>query len=134
MVAALRSDRGASRQLLLAGLDRRIITLASFPLMLEYEGVLTRPEHLLASGLNREEMGVVLDTVASVVAPVDMRFLWRPALKDPGDEIVLETAVNGRAHRLVTFNKRHFEEATTSFGIAVTVARRPLARASGVQP
>ena len=94
--------------------------LASVPVMLEYEGVLTRPEHLLASGLDRKEMGSVLDSVASVVEPVDMRFLWRPSLKDPADEMVLETAVNGRAHRLLTFNKRHFSEAAASFGITVT--------------
>lgn len=94
--------------------------LASVPLMLEYEAVLTRPEHLLGSGLNREEMGAVLDAVASVVEPVEMRFLWRPSLKDPADEMVVETAVNGRAHRLVTFNKRHFAEAAASFGITVT--------------
>ncbi len=89
-------------------------------LCLEYEAVLTRPEHLLASELNREEMSAVLDAVASVVEPVGMRFLWRPSLKDPADEMVLETAANGRAHRLVTFNKRHFIEAAASFGIIVT--------------
>jgi predicted nucleic acid-binding protein len=43
MVAAMRSDRGASRQLLLAALDRRVVLLASVPPMLEYEAVLTRP-------------------------------------------------------------------------------------------
>ena len=43
MVAALRSDRGASRQLLLAALNQRLELLLSVPLMLEYEAVLTRP-------------------------------------------------------------------------------------------
>ena len=134
MVAALRSDRGASRQLLLAGLNRRIIMLASVPLMLEYEAVLTRSEHLLASGLNRDEMGAVLDSVASVVEPVDMRFLWRPTLKDPADEMVLETAANGGAHRLTTFNKRHFNEAAASFGITVTAPSDIWREIRGVQP
>lgn len=119
VVAALRSGRGASRQLLLAALDRRIVMLASVPLMLEYEAVLTRPVQLLETGLDRKEMIEVLDAVAAVVEPVSMRFLWRPCLKDPGDEMVLETAVNGRANRLVTFNKRHFAGAAVHFGISV---------------
>jgi predicted nucleic acid-binding protein len=46
IVAALRSDRGASRQLLLAALKRRFGLLLSVPLILEYEAVLTRPQHL----------------------------------------------------------------------------------------
>ncbi len=44
VVAALRSDRGASRQLVLAALDGRIEMLVSVPLVLECEAVLTRPQ------------------------------------------------------------------------------------------
>ena len=46
VVAALRSDQGASRQLLLAALNKRFDLMLSVPLILEYEAVLTRPEHL----------------------------------------------------------------------------------------
>jgi predicted nucleic acid-binding protein len=102
---------------LLAALDRRIAALASVPLMLEYEAVLTRPEHLKESGLRAEEMNEVLDALAAVIEPVALRFLWRPRLKDPADEMVLETAVNGGADRLTTFNLRHLAEAAMVFGI-----------------
>lgn len=90
--------------------------LVSVPLMLEYEAVLTRPEHLQASGLTSEQVNHVLDALAKVLIPVRLRFLWRPRLKDIADEMVLETAVNGRADRLVTFNLRHLavEGATTT--------------------
>ena len=117
VVAALRSDQGASRQLLLAALERRIVMLASVPLMLEYESVLTRPEQLDKIGLKAVEINVVLDALASVIEPVPLHFVWRPRLKDPADEMVLDTAVNGRADRLVTFNLRHLREAATAFGI-----------------
>lgn len=117
LVAALRSDRGASRQLLLAALDRKITALASVPLMLEYEAVLTRPELLEMTGLTAEETNAILDALAAVIERVPMRFLWRPRLTDPKDETVLETAVNGRADRLVTFNLRHLAEAALDFGI-----------------
>lgn len=119
LVAALRSDRGASRQLLISALDREIEVLVSVPLMLEYEAVLTRPEHLDASGLTSEQMNQVLDALAKVLIPVRLRFLWRPRLKDPADEMVLETAVNGGADRLVTFNLRHLAAAAREFGICV---------------
>jgi putative PIN family toxin of toxin-antitoxin system len=119
LVAALRSDRGASRQLLICALDRQIELLASVPLMLEYEAVLTRPEHLDASGLTAQQVGEVLDALAKVLIPVHMNFRWRPRLKDPGDEMVLETAVNGEADRLVTFNLRHLAVAARDFGIRV---------------
>ena len=57
IVASLRSDRGASRQLLLAALQRDFELLLSVPLILEYEAVLTRAEHLVACGLTRAEVG-----------------------------------------------------------------------------
>jgi len=119
VVAAFRSDRGASRRLLLAALDREMTMLASVPLMLEYESVLKRPEHLAAIGLTTDEVDTVLDAVALVIEPVRLAFLWRPRLRDPNDEMVLETAVNGRADRLVTFNLRHLAEAAREFGLRV---------------
>ena len=117
LVAALRSDRGASRRLLLRALDREIVTLASVPLMIEYEAVLMRPQELAATGLSAAETSAVLDAVAGAVEPVQLHFLWRPRLRDPADEMVLETAVNGRADRLVTFNLRHLKTAAGEFGI-----------------
>jgi putative PIN family toxin of toxin-antitoxin system len=121
MVAALRSDRGASRRLLLEALDGGIEVIVSVPLMLEYEAVLTRPDQLSETGLTSKETNAVLDALASVAVPIQLRFLWRPQLRDPSDEMVLETAVNGRADRLVTFNLRHLRAPARRFGIlAVT--------------
>ncbi len=85
--------------------------------MVEYEAVLTRPEQLSATGLTVAETNEVLDALAAIVEPIQLRFLWRPQLKDPADEMVLETAVNGRADRLVTFNLRHLKAAAEQFGI-----------------
>jgi putative PIN family toxin of toxin-antitoxin system len=122
VVAAFRSNRGASRQLLLHALDRAIVMVASVPLMFEYEAVLTRREQLAATGLTIEETNDVLDTLSAVSEPVRVSFLWRPMLKDPADEMVLETAVNGQADVLVTFNVRHFE-AAKEFGLLVLTPR-----------
>lgn len=120
LAAALRSDQGASRQLLLGAFERRFTMLVSVPLMLEYEAVRTRPEHLTAAGITAEDVGVVMDALAAVIEPVRLHFLWRPRLKDPADEMVLETAVNGTADVLVTFNLRHLGEAAVALGIRAT--------------
>lgn len=117
LVAALRSDQGASRQILLDALKRKFVWLVSVPLMLEYEAVLSRPEHLAAAGIGREELGSVLSDIASVAKPVRLAFRWRPYLPDPGDDMVLETAVNGDANAIVTFNLRHFGTAEHGFQI-----------------
>lgn len=93
--------------------------LVSVPLMVEYEAVLTRTDHLEASGLSATEVTEILHALATVITPVCLRFLWRPKLKDPADEMVLETAVNGGAQTLVTFNVRHLAPAAAEFGIRV---------------
>lgn len=119
MVAALRSDRGASRRWLLAALDRRFTLLLSVPLLLEYEVVLARPEQLQASGFTLGDLGVILDTLVSVAEPVALHFHWRPAVKDAADEMVLETAVNGRADLLLTFNQRDLQPAARLWRVPV---------------
>lgn len=118
MVAAVRSDRGASRILLTAAMERRIRLLLSVPLMMEYEAVLMRAEHRAVSGLSVDDVGVLLDAVAAVAEPIRLAYLWRPTLPDADDDMVLETAVNGGADGLVTVNRRHFGPVTATFGIA----------------
>ena len=119
VVAAFRSDRGASQRLLLAALDREFVMLLSVPLILEYEAVLKRPEQRFVSGVMPDQVDAVMDALTAVAEPVRMAFHWRPILKDPADEMVLETAVNGRADRLVTFNMRHLAHAALMFGVRV---------------
>ncbi len=119
LVAAVRSGRGASRVLLTAALERRCPVLASVPLMLQYESVLTRTEHLAAAGISAADVDTLLDAIALVAEPIRISFLWRPVLPDPGDDLVLETAVNGRADIVVTFNRRHFEAAAGPFGLEI---------------
>ena len=111
MVAALRSAGGASRQLLVDALDQRFVMLLSVPLLIEYEAVLTRKEHLKAAGVRVAEVGELLDALALVAEPVVPSFLWRPLLRDPNDDMVFEAALNGRADLLVTFNKEDFKKA-----------------------
>ena len=119
LVAAFRSNIGASRQVLEATRARRFELLLSVPLMLEYESVLTRPEHLAVSGASREDVSAVLDELASVGKRVELMIRTRPTLPDPNDEMVLETAINGRANAIVTFNDRDFRPVAARFRCSV---------------
>ena len=119
LVAAFRSDRGASRVLLELARSQRFELLLSVPLMLEYEAVLTRTEHLVASGIGRDDVGAALDELASICRRVEIVIRSRPTLSDPDDEMVLETAINGSADAIVTFNERDFKAAASRWSCAV---------------
>jgi putative PIN family toxin of toxin-antitoxin system len=116
LVSVLRSSRGASHQLL-----RRLGTDAfehviSVALVLEYEDALTRPGSGLA--LSRPNIEAVLDYLCASGRQQPIHYLWRPALPDPKDDLVLEVAVNGECDAIVTFNTRNFQGAER-FGVAV---------------
>ena len=106
IVAALRSNTGASRQLLIYVLTKRFDLLLSVPLMLEYEAVLKRSQHLRAAA-TPDDIDAILDALAATGMPIIPNFTWRPELSDPGDEMILEAAVNGQADFIVTFNVAH---------------------------
>ena len=73
----------------------------------------------MASRRSVADVAILLDAVAAVAERVVLQFLWRPLLADADDDMVLETAANGRADGIVTFNRRHFAPATRQFGIDV---------------
>jgi putative PIN family toxin of toxin-antitoxin system len=116
IVAAVRSAKGASRWLFKGALEGTLTAVVSVPLILEYEAVLTRPEHISASGLGLQQVCDIIDALAAVSAHTRLSFRWRPLLADGNDDMVLETAINGGADLLVTFNVRHFGTVGEAFG------------------
>ncbi len=128
VVAAMRSPGGASAALLRAAREGRATLVATVPLCIEYEGVCSRAEHVGAAGFGPADMAVFLDAVIELVEPVETWFLWRPQLRDPGDELVLEAAVNGRAAAIATFNRRDFLPGATRFGVDVLLPGEALRR------
>lgn len=119
LVAAIRSPAGASKALLDAILNGHVELLISTALVLEYEAVTTREEHLSVSGYTRDEVRQLLDSICELGNRVRVRWVWRPQLPDPDDEMVLETAINGYADAIVTFNRSDFIAAAGQFGISV---------------
>ena len=128
VVSAMRSPKGASAALLLAARRGRITLVANVALALEYEATCRLAEHRLASGLDLEQVEIFVDAVIAMADPVESHFIWRPQLRDPGDEFVLEAAVNGRAEAIVTFNQRDFGEVPQRFGIELLIPAEILRR------
>ena len=128
IVHAFRSRRGASSRVLAAVARREAVALVSVPLFVEWEDVLKRPEHRLVHGLDLARIDQALADLAALIEPVRFHFLWRPQVRDPGDELVLETAVNGRADAIVTWNVRDLATPAERFGIIVVTPQDAVMR------
>jgi predicted nucleic acid-binding protein len=128
VVAAMRSPTGASAALLMAARRGKVTLLANVALALEYEATCTREEHAAAAQLSAAEVQVFIDAVLAMVEPVESHYIWRPLLRDPGDELVLEAAANGRAAAIVTFNRRDFGTIPLQFGVNVITPAEGLRR------
>lgn len=126
IVAAVRSPAGASAELLRLARHGRFQPVVSVPLVLEYEAVATRDEVLIASGLSRAEVQVILDVIVRASEWTRIHYTYRPMTRDPGDEMVLEAALNSRADAIVTFNRRDFGDAPGRFNLGCWLPREAL--------
>jgi len=114
IVSGLRSKSGASHRLLqLVGASDFEIAL-SVPLVLEYEDALKRVSETI--GLTPEDVDALIDYWCSVAHLQEIHFLWRPVLRDPKDDHVLELAVEAGCGLIVTHNIRDFAESA-AFGV-----------------
>jgi putative PIN family toxin of toxin-antitoxin system len=116
LVAALRSRRGWAFRLLQQVRRRRVEVAVSVAWLLEYEDVLTRPG--LLPHIPRPLVQRFLDAFCRLAHHQPIHYTWRPYLKDPKDDMVLEVAVAAGASHIVTFNKKDFTEAG-DFGIQI---------------
>ncbi|MBW4481765.1 MAG: putative toxin-antitoxin system toxin component, PIN family [Tildeniella torsiva UHER 1998/13D] len=121
IVAGLRSRNGSAFRLLeRVGCQQFDIHL-SVPLVLEYEDVLQRESRFLT--VNNLAIQDFLDFHCAVAIHHQIFFLWRPYLRDPKDDMVLELAVKAQCDSVVTYNLRDFM-GVEQFGLkAVTPAQ-----------
>jgi len=120
LAAALQSKRGASYRLLMLINSGKFTIHISVPLVLEYEDVVKR---LLADiPLTEQDIDDILDYLCAVAQQEQIFYLWRPFLKDPKDDMVLELAVTASCDFIVTYNKRDFQGAER-FGLRVVTPK-----------
>jgi putative PIN family toxin of toxin-antitoxin system len=129
LVAGLRSRDGASFAILRLVIAGDAPFAVSVALALEYEDVLTREAQRRASWASHEDLEIVLNALlgaAVLAAPITTRI--RPVLPDPGDEMVLECALQTQSDAIVTLNVRDFRGVEARFGIEVVTPGRWLSR------
>lgn len=107
LVAAIRSNSGASFKLVSMLPDIRFTPAVSLTLYLEYLDILLRPENILA-GKTSDNARSFIRRFLYFSHRQDIHFLWRPSLKDPNDDFVLELAIASQSEYILTFNRSDF--------------------------
>ena len=108
LVAAMRSKQGASYALVSALPSVQFQICLSVALYIEWQAVLTRTENF-PPNQQAENLLAFLRYLASIAHLQDIYYLWRPQLRDPNDDMVLELAVAAQAKYIVTHNIRDFQ-------------------------
>ena len=116
LVSALRSRRGASFYLVSRIPSKAFEIAISVPLYIEYQDVLHRREKV--PGFKAEDIRKFLRYLCQVSHHQEIFYLWRPYLRDPKDDMVLELAVASESDFIVTHNKKDFQ-GSEAFGVEV---------------
>ena len=120
LVAGLRSNRGASFQILRAIRAGDICVAVSVALVLEYESVVLRPG--LIPRFAADELGRIVDGLCQLADHQQVYFAWRPFLSDPDDDLILELAVAASATFVITHNISDFRGSDSMRVRAITPA------------
>ena len=115
-ISALKSKRGASFKLLFDTSREKFEQNISPSLIFEYESVAERDSSNIV--LSDFEIDSILDMICKWSIKCEIYFLWRPYLKDPKDDFVLELAVESQSDFIITYNKNDFK-GTEKFGVKV---------------
>ena len=116
LLAGLRSNRGASYKLLTILNDSRWQLNISTALVFEQEEILKRKQEEL--NLTLSDLDSVIGTICAIANRRNIFYLWRPVARDPGDDLLIDLAVECQADFIITYNKKDLQPAE-KFGIEV---------------
>ena len=128
ILSGLKSKKGYSYRLLQLLPEKQFTPCISVPLILEYEAILKKH----AKHLTDKYVDDFLNYICAISNSVKIHYLWRPILKDPFDDHILELAVNAQAESIITFNTDDFKECI-EFGITVEKPKEFLLRIGGTK-
>lgn len=116
IISGLQSDMGYSYRLLEMLPDERFTICLSVPLVLEYEAQII--SNISQEVLSMSDIGVFIDYICKIGSKVPIYYLWRPYLKDPFDDHILELAIASQSEYIITFNKKDFKNIE-QYGIKI---------------
>lgn len=109
ILSAFQSSKGKSFELISKIGEGDFDFAVSVPLVLEYEAILKN--HLDRAIFTDSDIDDFIDYICAVGVRTKIFYLWRPYLKDPFDDHILEVTIQSNAQAVVTFNKKDFREA-----------------------
>jgi putative PIN family toxin of toxin-antitoxin system len=124
LLSALFSNKGKSFKLLellgKSAVNKERYNVISVPLALEFEEVLLRPKNRVKYDyFTEEDIHLIVSDIVNISHKTRLHFLWRPFLKDSFDDKVLETAINGQAKAIITYNTKDFAGVKKYFDIDI---------------
>ncbi len=120
IISGLQSDMGYSYKLLECLPDADFTISISIPLILEYE---EKMKELLPPDIfSLQDIEDFIDYICQIGKKTHIHYLWRPQLKDPCDDHILELALASHSKYIVTFNKKDFRDLD-QFGIKVVTPK-----------
>ena len=120
LISALIGKTGPAREVIRRCLTGQLKPLISTTLFLEYEAVSKRNKIKELCPLTEAEVNELLAALFSVFEWVQIHYLWRPNLKDEGDNFLIELAVAGNAESIITNNLKDLRNAELQFdGLSV---------------
>ncbi len=114
-VSAIIGKTGPSRELIRRCLKREYQPLMGNSLFCEYESLINRSNIIEQCPLTSSEIRTLLASFMSVSQWVSIYYLWRPNLRDEGDNYLIELALAGNAKYLVTNNIKDFKNPQLLF-------------------
>ena len=123
LYSGLYSSQGASYKILYEVYTRNIVPVLSTSLLFEYEDILKRYQSVL--NLTELEINQVLDNICYLGETQKIYYRWRPFLKDPKDDHVLELAVASKSNCIATYNIKDFR-SSEKFGVKVITPKQLL--------
>jgi predicted nucleic acid-binding protein len=104
-----------NRAIIRACFEYRLRPLVGQSLFLEYEDVLGREPLFQNAPLSPRERRQLFEAFLGVCDWVPVYYLWRPNLRDEGDNHIVELAVAGAAAMIMTNNVADFRRAELRF-------------------
>jgi putative PIN family toxin of toxin-antitoxin system len=130
VAGACRHESSLAYKLLLGVLEKRFPIILTEPIVLEYLDVLARPTVRALTGLTGRQADDLVTSLISLSRQVQLRFSWRPNLRDEGDNKFVEAAIFAAAV-IVTYNVSDYRSPDlTPHGWTVMTPQEFLARYS----